>query len=349
LSILFFHRASTLPHSSSILHVSDTHFSSTTYYYFFLRNVPNLSTGLRVEFARGDGRVKRKEDDRRRNIHPSETLFVVNFHEETTKREDLQMLFEPFGELVRIDMKRNYAFVQFRTIPEATKAKETTNGGKLDQSVLTVEYVARRRGNDDGQRRRRDDRGPPRGGDRRGGRDGGRDNFRGGPPSDRYERGDGDRPDRDRHDRGGGGDRNERDMRPRGRDRSPPPAGGRGRDRSPPGGVRGRERSPPGGIRGRDRSPPGGIRGRERSPPPPGYRGGGGGGLPGGHGGRSRSRSRSPPRGGFRSRSPPRRNYDDRDRGRQDDRRDGGRRMSPDNYRGRGSPERGPERGYGRP
>jgi splicing factor, arginine/serine-rich 4/5/6 len=92
---------------------------------------------------------------------------VVNFPEETTRREDLQMLFEPFGELVRIDMKRNYAFIQFRTIPQATKAKETTNGGKLDQSVLTVEYVARQRADRDGgggyvYR----DRSPPRGGGR---------------------------------------------------------------------------------------------------------------------------------------------------------------------------------------
>jgi arginine/serine-rich splicing factor 4/5/6 len=146
--------------------------------------VANVSSGLRVEFARGDGRVKRKEDDRRRHIQPSETLFVVNFHEETTKREDLQMLFEPFGELVRIDMKRNYAFVQFRNIEEATRAKEVTNGGKLDQSVLTVEYVARqRRDGDRGpDRRGRDgDRGQDRGGGDRGGdRGGGRRMERGG-------------------------------------------------------------------------------------------------------------------------------------------------------------------------
>ena len=142
--------------------------------------MPNVSNALRAEFARGDGRIKRKEDDRRKQIAPSETLFVVNFHEETTKREDLQMLFEPFGELVRIDLKRNYAFVQFRTIEEATRAKESTNGGKLDQSVLTVEYVARQRGEGGGERRRDRDRGrrarpppppPPR-------RDGGRDDYR---------------------------------------------------------------------------------------------------------------------------------------------------------------------------
>jgi len=94
---------------------------------------------MRAEFARGDGRVKRKEDDRRKIITPNETLFVVNFSEETTKREDLEMLFSKFGDLVRIDMKRNYAFVQFTNTDDATKAKDATNGGKLDQNVITVE------------------------------------------------------------------------------------------------------------------------------------------------------------------------------------------------------------------
>ena len=119
--------------------------------------------------------MKKKEDERRKKITPNETLFVVNFHEETTKREDLQMLFEPYGELVRIDMKRNYAFVQFKTIDEAIRAKDATNGGKLDQSEITVEYVARRMGEGGGGRdrpRRRYD-------DERGGRGGG-GGYRGG-------------------------------------------------------------------------------------------------------------------------------------------------------------------------
>jgi len=178
--------------------------------------VRNVSNALRAEFARGDGRVKRKEDDRRKLIQPSETLFVVNFHEQTTKREDLRMLFEPYGELVRIEMKRNYAFVQFRTIEQATMAKEEVNGGKLDQSVLTVEYVAQHRGDNDRRRggdfqrrpyneRRRDhSRGPPRYDDRRRS-----------PPRDRY------------HD-----DHRDRDYDRR---RSPPRRGrSRSRSRSPP-------------------------------------------------------------------------------------------------------------------
>ena len=107
------------------------------------RNIHHISNCLRAEFARGDGRIKRKEDERRKKILPNDTLFVVNFHEETTKREDLQMLFEPYGELVRIDMKRNYAFVQFKSIDDAQRARDATNGGKLDQSEITVEFVAR--------------------------------------------------------------------------------------------------------------------------------------------------------------------------------------------------------------
>lgn len=227
--------------------------------------VRNVSNALRAEFARGDGRVKRKEDDRRKHIQPSETLFVVNFHEQTTKREDLRMLFEPYGELVRIEMKRNYAFVQFRTIDQATRAKEEVNGGKLDQSVLTVEYVAQQRG--EGGDRRRGDRGRDRFNDRRRDMGGGRryddrryDDRRRSPPRDFYN-------DRDPY-----------------RRRSPPRYRGRSRSRS---------RSPP---RYRSRSPRrdnyddrfamGG--GGGGGPPPPS--GGPGGFQGGGMGGNDRGR-----------------------------------------------------------
>ena len=154
--------------------------------------------------------MKRKEDIRREKIVPNETLFVVNFHEETTRKEDLEMLFQPYGELIRIDMKRNYAFVQFATVDQAKAAKEATNGGKLDQSAITVEFVARRM-NDDRRpfrdRSRYDERGGrpyrERGGrdygydrgpfdygrrDDRGGRRGGR--YDDGPPVRRGFRGD---------------------------------------------------------------------------------------------------------------------------------------------------------------
>jgi len=274
------------------------------------REIENVSSALRAEFARGDGRIKRKEDDRRKNIKPSDTLFVVNFSEETTKREDLKMLFEPYGELVRIDMKRNYAFVQFRTIDEATRAKDATNGGRLEQSVLTVEYVAR-------QRSHNDDNGGRRGGNRY------RDDRRG---VNRY------RDDRYRDDRRGTGgyrgDRGASDHRgDRGSDRDYYDGRGSGERHN----VRGRCRDDFRGGRDRDD-----LRAhiRDRSPDRSGYREASQGRSPprGDYRKRSRSRSRSPPfryrnddRGG--GRSPPRR-YEDR--GRNEDYRDIGGRGSSD-------------------
>mmetsp|Transcript_12135 Transcript_12135/g.18332 ORF Transcript_12135/g.18332 Transcript_12135/m.18332 type:complete len:177 (+) Transcript_12135:1248-1778(+) len=144
------------------------------------------------------------------------------------------MLFEPYGRLVRIEMKRNYAFVQFETVEEASRAKDATNGGKLDQSEITVEFVARRMGEGGGRDRGRRD-------DYRGGRGG----YRG----DRYD---------ERRDRGGrrddsyrGGYRGDRDRDYRRRSRS--------RSRSP--GYR--RRSPPRySRRSRSRSP--GYRGSGR-------------------------------------------------------------------------------------
>ena len=85
----------------------------------FLRSVPHVSNALRAEFARGDGRIKRKEDERRKVINPSETLFVVNFNESTTTRENLQMLFESYGEIVRIDMNVRRAKEQSSVLLES--------------------------------------------------------------------------------------------------------------------------------------------------------------------------------------------------------------------------------------
>jgi len=108
-------------------------------------HVDRVSKQLRAEFARGDGRIKRKEESRQGRIEPNDTLFVVNFNVETTRREDLEVLFKDYGRLIRVDMRRNYAFVQFESTEEATKAKEATDGGKLDDNILSVEYVVSKR------------------------------------------------------------------------------------------------------------------------------------------------------------------------------------------------------------
>lgn len=270
-----------------------------------------VSKQLRAEFARGDGRVKRKEDIRREKIVPNETLFVVNFHEETTRKEDLEMLFQPYGDLVRIDMKRNYAFVQFSTVEQAKTAKEATNGGKLDQSAITVEYVARRMSDD--YRR-------PSGRDM-----GSRDDYRGGGGRP-YNRGDKGGGGRDYgHDRGGdfggrgirGDDRGGRRSNDRYDENEIPPARGRGpfrgddkyEDRAPPRSGGGGPRGGAGGYRdGGGRSPDRLGGDYERRKP-------------------SRSRSRSPtmyrkPRGGGRDSYM---NGRDDSRGREEDDRRAGR------------------------
>jgi RNA recognition motif-containing protein len=227
------------------------------------------------------------------------------------------MLFEPFGKLLRIDLKRNYAFVQFQSIAEATAAKEATNGGKLDQSVLTVEYVARQRDRDDASFRnrggpdRRSDSGYDRGGGRSASYDRGPmrydDRGRGRedrPPPPRY-------PDDDRHRsypppppmddrRGMIDDRramvdDDRYARGRGGRDSPPPYSGRRRSRS---------RSPP-GYRGR--SPP--VRGGRYPDDPMDeyHRGGRGGDYP------PPPRGRSPPPSSRSEYVPDRHRASDRD------------------------------------
>lgn len=62
-----------------------------------------------------------------------------------TSRDQLDSLFSQHGRLIRIDMKKNYAFIQFSSISQATKAKDALNGRKVDEAVLTVEYVAQQR------------------------------------------------------------------------------------------------------------------------------------------------------------------------------------------------------------
>jgi len=100
---------------------------------------------LRVELARGDGLIKRREDERRRDAakRPCETLFVVNFDSVSTRARDLEELFGRYGDIVRIELKRNFAFVQFRTTEEAARALEALNNTKLQDRVISVEFVAR--------------------------------------------------------------------------------------------------------------------------------------------------------------------------------------------------------------
>lgn len=85
--------------------------------------------------------MKRREDLRRRQTNPSTTLFVVNFDPDRTRERDLERHFEPYGRLVRVQIKRNYAFVQYENIDQATDALKGTHLSRLDGAPRTLQYV----------------------------------------------------------------------------------------------------------------------------------------------------------------------------------------------------------------
>eukprot|EP01102_Stenamoeba_stenopodia_P022821 TRINITY_DN964_c0_g3_i2.p1 TRINITY_DN964_c0_g3~~TRINITY_DN964_c0_g3_i2.p1 ORF type:complete len:167 (-),score=46.72 TRINITY_DN964_c0_g3_i2:582-1082(-) len=73
---------------------------------------------------------------------PNRTLFVVSFDPYETRERDLRNAFEPFGNVVRVDLRRNYAFVEFETVESASEALKNLNGSKLLDREITVEFCA---------------------------------------------------------------------------------------------------------------------------------------------------------------------------------------------------------------
>lgn len=61
------------------------------------------------------------------NTKPSKTLFVINFDTHHTRTRDLERHFEPYGKIVSVRIRRNFAFVQYESQDDATRALDTTN------------------------------------------------------------------------------------------------------------------------------------------------------------------------------------------------------------------------------
>lgn len=61
------------------------------------------------------------------NQRPTRTLFVINFDPIQTRVRDLERHFEPYGKILNVRVRRNFAFVQFETQEDATKALECTH------------------------------------------------------------------------------------------------------------------------------------------------------------------------------------------------------------------------------
>ncbi|CAH9093326.1 unnamed protein product [Cuscuta epithymum] len=108
---------------------------------------------LRVEWTKHERVARRPErsDPSRRssaNTRPSKTLFVINF-DPATRTRDLERHFEPYGKILNVRIRRNFAFIQYESEDDASRALEATHMSKLLDQVISVEFAIR----DDDNRR----------------------------------------------------------------------------------------------------------------------------------------------------------------------------------------------------
>ncbi|XP_028116929.1 serine/arginine-rich splicing factor RS31-like [Camellia sinensis] len=147
---------------SSALHV----FAGFAFVYFederdaedAIRGLDHLPFGydrrrLSVEWAKGERGRPRDGSRSMTNQRPTKTLFVINFDPIRTRVRDIEKHFEPFGKVLHVRIRRNFAFVQFETQEDATKALECTHMSEILDRVVSVEYALK----DDGEREDRYD------------------------------------------------------------------------------------------------------------------------------------------------------------------------------------------------
>ncbi|ESQ39306.1 hypothetical protein EUTSA_v10001540mg [Eutrema salsugineum] len=112
-----------------------------------IRGIDNTPFGyekrkLSVEWAKGE-RGKPRDGRSASNQRPTKTLFVINFDPIRTKERDIERHFEPYGKVLNVRIRRNFAFVQFATQEDATKALDCTQNSKIMDRVVSIEYALR--------------------------------------------------------------------------------------------------------------------------------------------------------------------------------------------------------------
>ncbi|KAJ7962632.1 putative Arginine/serine-rich splicing factor [Quillaja saponaria] len=115
---------------------------------------------LSVEWAKAERGRPREGLRSSANQRPTKTLFVINFDPIRTRVRDIERHFEPYGKVLHVRIRRNFAFVQFEIQEDATKALECTHMSKILDRVVSVEYALR----DDSERGDRSLESPRRGG-----------------------------------------------------------------------------------------------------------------------------------------------------------------------------------------
>mmetsp|Transcript_10592 Transcript_10592/g.10663 ORF Transcript_10592/g.10663 Transcript_10592/m.10663 type:complete len:246 (-) Transcript_10592:969-1706(-) len=94
---------------------------------------------LKIEFSKGQGR--KDEEIRRKRSVPTDTLFIVGFDPTQTYDRDMRDFLSKYGRIVRVDMKKNFAFVQFTSIEDATAALNAENGQLFMGRTISVQFV----------------------------------------------------------------------------------------------------------------------------------------------------------------------------------------------------------------
>ncbi|KAL6965107.1 Serine/arginine-rich splicing factor rs41 [Sarracenia purpurea var. burkii] len=121
-----------------------------------IRRLDNIEFGrkgrrLRVEWTKQERGSRRPGSSRRSsaNTRPSKTLFIINFDPIHTRTRDLERHFEPYGKILNVRIRRNFAFIQYESQEDATRALDATHMSKLMDRIISVEYAVR----DDDDRR----------------------------------------------------------------------------------------------------------------------------------------------------------------------------------------------------
>lgn len=96
-----------------------------------------------VLFWQGERGRHRDGSNSMANQRPTKTLFVINFDPISTRVRDIERHFDPYGKVLHVRIRRNFAFVQFETQEDATKALECTHMryvkyGWLRVALLTI-------------------------------------------------------------------------------------------------------------------------------------------------------------------------------------------------------------------
>jgi splicing factor, arginine/serine-rich 4/5/6 len=71
--------------------------------------------------------VLRSRDRPTGDVKPTRTLFIIIFDPIRTKIQDIERHFEPYGKIINIRIRRNFAFVQYKTLEESSAAVKKTD------------------------------------------------------------------------------------------------------------------------------------------------------------------------------------------------------------------------------